>query len=303
MTTLKDLIEALEVAPKRHDSKPVEVFMGRMQPIHKGHAESIKGLKNGVVVLVKGEKSSTDASKNPLSQDQQIKLIKKAVGPKIKIVVSSTGYLPAIFSDLRSMGYEPTKLVAGPDRVAKYKGMIDGFNKNIEPEKQFDVKIEGTPRRENISATDVRNAIRAGDEETFKKMMPKELWSEFEYLRGIVEEVLHEQHTMMTLGAISKNKLNLTLSRILKPRVFRDVPFAEIASEFAHQGLVITDKEGFEIFNHVLPLPTSRDTNIRAYLALKASKNNSRYSVYDNAEIIIHVSNVVGGVEVIGHIV
>jgi len=175
---------SVESVPEKR-SKRIEVFLGRMQPIHLGHIKIIKKMKNPVIILVKGAKSSLNKDKNPLSADVQIRLLRKAI-PGIKVIIAKTGYLPEIFTDLRESAHnEVTKVYAGADRIKGYKAQIDSVNKKLEKSKQFDVAFEETERF--TSATKVREIIRSGDLEAFKKLMPRELWDEFENLHKYIK--------------------------------------------------------------------------------------------------------------------
>jgi len=177
---IEEQFDPMSIPEKRPHT--AELFLGRMQPIHLGHIKIIKKMKNPIVVLVKGKKSSADKDRNPLSAEEQIRLLKK-VFPKIRIIVAPTGYLPDIFSDLReNSGTEVVKVYSGADRISGYKRQIDSINKKLPSRRQFDVQFEETPRF--TSATKVREAIRSDNEEEFRKLMPKELWDEFEHLQG-----------------------------------------------------------------------------------------------------------------------
>jgi len=183
IATIEEQWDINAVPNKRN--KPIEVFLGRMQPIHLGHIKIIKKMKNPIVILVKGAKSSLDKNRNPLSAEVQTLLLRKAV-PGIKVIIARNGYLPEIFTDLRETGhYEVNKLYAGADRIKGYKGQIDSVNKKLDDQKQFEIEYVETERF--TSATKVREIIRNGDFEGFKKLMPKQLHSEFEMLRGLIK--------------------------------------------------------------------------------------------------------------------
>jgi len=164
--------------------KKVELFLGRMQPIHLGHEAIIKKMKNPVVALVKGKISSKDKERNPLSVKDQTRLLKKLF-PSITIIEVPTGFVPDIINELRKKGLEVTTIYAGADRINSYKAMIDGYNKKLNDNQQMIAKVKETPRV--TSATTVRKAIRDNDFETFKKNMPKKLYDEYDYLRKIIK--------------------------------------------------------------------------------------------------------------------
>jgi len=184
LSAVEEAFSPEAIPDKRH--KPVELFLGRMQPIHLGHIKIIKKMKNPIVVLVKGARSSLDKNRNPLDADTQTKLLRKAI-PGVKVIVAPNGYLPAIFVDLReSGGYEVEKVYAGADRISGYKKQVDSINKKIENEAaRFEVEFVKTDRF--TSATKVREVIRAGDFDAYKKLMPKKLYDEFDNLRKLIE--------------------------------------------------------------------------------------------------------------------
>lgn len=170
--------------------KPVELFLGRFQPLHNGHATVIGRMHNPVVALVKGKGSSTDKERNPLSAKDQLRLIKK-VKPGVVAIEVPTGYVPDIGLLLREKGMELTAVYAGDDRKDKYAQQFESFNKK-HPDEAFDIKIKPTfdptaGRIGGTSATLVRKAIRDGDEKTFKEHMPKALHSEWDFLRSKIK--------------------------------------------------------------------------------------------------------------------
>jgi len=194
---MKSFIEVLNEAKSMKEiiagipalqGNPVEVFLGRMQPIHNGHIKAIKKMKNPVIVLVKGEQSSKDKKKNPFDAQYQQRLLKKALGANLRIIVSRTGFIPEILSAIRGIGFEPVTIVAGPDRFGKYKGQVDSINKSLPEEKKFRVKMKEAERV--TSATKVRDAIRNGDLPVFRKVMPKELHGEWKTMRNLLKDAV-----------------------------------------------------------------------------------------------------------------
>jgi len=174
----------LDTVPEKR-SKSVELFLGRMSPPHLGHLKIIKKMKNPVVVLIKGNETSKNKDRNPLDAKYQIKLLKKMV-PGLKIIIAKNGYLPEIISSMREATHnEVSKVYAGDDRISDYKRQIDSANKKLDTARQFDIDFVKTERF--TSATKVREAIRNGNEEEFKKLMPEPVWGEWEKLRKIVK--------------------------------------------------------------------------------------------------------------------
>lgn len=160
--------------------KEVSVFMGRMQPPTIAHVkiieDTIKKYKNPVVVAV--VKSGND--KSPFSFKLVKSILEKSVKGDIEVIELKTGFIGDFISPLRANGMEPTILMAGSDRVKGYQGQIkrykDQFNLNLDVK---EIKRTGA----DVSATKVRQAIKDGDEETFKSMTPKGEWSFFKKLQ------------------------------------------------------------------------------------------------------------------------
>lgn len=163
--------------------KSASLFLGRLQPLHNGHQAIIKMMKNPVVVLVKGKKSSEDKARNPFDEKYQSKLI-KLINPKVKVMTAPTGYIPDIINMLRKDGIEINEVLSGDDRIAGYQKQITSFNKQMPVEKQISTVFTKTKRIS--SATIVRNAITEDDFETFKENVPKKLWKEFETMKKIM---------------------------------------------------------------------------------------------------------------------
>jgi hypothetical protein len=137
-------------------------------------------MKNPIVVLVKGAKSSADKERNPFDEKYQTKLI-KMLNPRVDVQIMPSGYLPQIISDIRQQGTEIIEVLAGDDRIGGYQRQIASFNKQMPKEKQIAVKFTQTPRV--TSASKVRALIRADDFEGFKKEVPKKLWKEYDAMK------------------------------------------------------------------------------------------------------------------------
>lgn len=168
--------------------KKIELFLGRMQPLHNGHKKIIESMKNPVVVIVKGKKSSADLERNPLDEEYQKKLI-EMIFPGLEVSISPNGFLPVILGYFRKQDKEVTKIYAGADRISGYQDAINRANEKMPEDQKYNVTFQETERV--TSATSVRNAIKTGDKETFKKLVPSAIWGEWDTLRkkmGIVSE-------------------------------------------------------------------------------------------------------------------
>lgn len=175
----------LEAATLLLEAKEYELFLGRFQPLHKGHAAVIGKMKNPIIALVKGGKSGSDKTKNPLSLKDQARLIKKAYSNAIVIEVKN-GYIPDIAEELLKKNMKITAVWAGEDRRAGYERQLSSYDKKNPDNAQnieFKPTFVGGKRIGGTSATIVRNAIRADDKKEFLKHMPKKLQGEWEFLR------------------------------------------------------------------------------------------------------------------------
>lgn len=149
-------------------------------------------MKNPIVVIVKGAKSGADIERNPLDEAYQKKLM-EMIFPGLEISISPNGFLPGILGYFRKQGKEVTKIYAGADRIAGYQSAIDKANEKMPEDQRYHVTFQETERV--TSATAVRNAIKSGDKETFKKLVPAAIWGEWDTLRK-------------KMGAVSEGILN-----------------------------------------------------------------------------------------------
>lgn len=183
MTAFQEILTELHLLL---EAKEYELFLGRFQPLHKGHATVIGRMKNPIVALVKGGKSGQDKNKNPLNLKDQARLIKKAF-PKSIVIEVKTGYIPDIAEELLKKNMRITAVWAGEDRRGNYESQLKNYDKK-NPEKAQNIKFKptftsGGERIGGTSATIVRQAIRDGDKATFLKHMDKKLHGEWEFLR------------------------------------------------------------------------------------------------------------------------
>lgn len=163
-----------------------DMFLGRMNPPTNAHINIIKSMKNPpVIVLVRAIKV-VDRVRNPFPVEYQREMLLKVV-PNATIVEWKDGYVPDIIQHLKEQDIQVANVYAGTDRCTEYDGMINRANKTLE--EQITTKIIEVKRsHEDISATKVRESLRTRDLVGFKKMMPKILHEEFEYMSKIVSE-------------------------------------------------------------------------------------------------------------------
>ena len=176
---------AADMPPKATD--PVDLFLGRVQPLTKAHMDIINNMTNPVIALVRGTKKE-DVSRNPFDPVYQRHMIHK-VCPTAKVIEVPTGYVPDIIAELRTHNMEVKNVHAGSDRVADYARMINGVNAQLPDTHKIDANIVEIKRTgEDVSATKVRTALKAGDEATFQKMMPLQLHDEYHRMKSQLTE-------------------------------------------------------------------------------------------------------------------
>lgn len=197
--------------------KICELFIGRFQPVHNAHAQNIKSLKNGFVAIVKGSESSKNRTKNPLPFELQEKLIKK-IAPDVKVIKVPNGYVPEIINMIRAKGYEVKTVVAGSDRIEGYRKQLMSVNARLDENLRMEVSFRETTTRAVTSGTYVRELVRAGDIEGFKKNTPRAIWGEFDTIRKAIlleeymtrimsfTEYLAEESANVTAGVENQDK-------------------------------------------------------------------------------------------------
>ena len=162
--------------------KKIVFTFGRYNPPTTGHAELITyavklAHKNGADHRIYTSQSH-DPSKNPLAPRQKMMFLRQ-IFPGVNFVddpAMKTAF--AICRKLADEGYEDVTFVVGDDRVAEFKA---SFSKYVKPQtakdynpktnypfKKFQVVSSGA-RKQGISGTDLRAAVRKGDFATFAK--------------------------------------------------------------------------------------------------------------------------------------
>jgi phosphopantetheine adenylyltransferase len=201
----------------------IDLLIGRFQPIHKGHAKIIKSMTNPIVVIVKGKKSSEDIARNPLSADDQKRMIHK-IFPDLEVSISPNGFLPGILGYFRKQDKEVTKIYSGADRIEGYKAAIDKANEKMKPEEQYKVDFQETERVTSASA--VRKAIKDDDYETFKNLVPKEIHDEWDFLKKALNKAVNESFEIMTFSDWLKEEGIPVLTTNIATK---DFPFMKMA--------------------------------------------------------------------------
>ena len=185
--------EALNVEYVERGKEDVNIFVGRFQPFTLGHAKVLETIyrENNlpiIVFLIKAaKKKKGDEFSRPYSEELQTKMfqaVQKQYSFLKEIIILPSAAIDKMFNVLRPK-YEPILWGTGTDRMKAYGYQVNNQSYreqlNVKPEFQlFEI-----PRSDkNISATDVRNAMLADDESSFKKMTPKAVHPMYNELRS-----------------------------------------------------------------------------------------------------------------------
>jgi len=157
LTAKKIIISKL---PENNNS----LIIGKFKPFHKGHQVIIdKALRETDTVYINIVK------KDFISE----KLIREIYGNKVKIIYSFSGNIITIINKIQD---NINIIYSGSDRVETYKRQI----KNNKDLKIIEIK------RNNISGTLIRKAIKEDNIIIFKKYMDKKVWKFYQDLRTLI---------------------------------------------------------------------------------------------------------------------
>jgi nicotinamide mononucleotide adenylyltransferase len=166
-------------------NKKVSLMIGRFSPFHKSHNKIIKSAKYPVVILiVKGEQTSKDKSKNPFSYELQKHIIEVANNKKIiDIEKVPNANLKVIIPILKEKGFDVKEILCGEDREKDYSNQVERYFK--------DDGISCTIiERDGVSATMIRKLLLNKDYEKISELMiniDKKLFNKM--IRAIQDEV------------------------------------------------------------------------------------------------------------------
>ena len=176
------------ISEKKGDT--VIFTFGRFNPPTVGHEKLITAVQS--VAKSKGgdffvyPSHSQAPKKNPLSQPQKIKYMKKMFPKYKRNIVASTGKTAlAIASELYSKGYTNLVMVVGSDRVQEFQRILDRYNGEDKAHGFYDydkIEVVSAGERdpdaegvEGMSASKMRAAAVAGDFKSFRMGTPKTL--------------------------------------------------------------------------------------------------------------------------------
>ena len=176
------------ISEKKGDT--VIFTFGRFNPPTVGHEKLITAVQS--VAKSKGgdffvyPSHSQDPKKNPLSQPQKIKYMKKMFPKYKRNIIASTGKTAlTIASELYSKGYTNLVMVVGSDRVQEFQRILDRYNGEDKAHGFYDydkIEVVSAGERdpdaegvEGMSASKMRAAAVAGDFKSFRMGTPKTL--------------------------------------------------------------------------------------------------------------------------------
>ncbi len=186
MISFKKYLEealSLDNVNKTPGKNKVVVMMGRFQPPTIAHLDIIekayKKYKLPVIIAIVKSKNKN----SPFSVDIIKKMIKESIKGKIEFLELSSGFIGDFISPLRDKNLEPTILFAGSDRIKSYENQIERYKELFD----LNLTVEEIKRNDDdVSASKVRDALKNNDEESFKKLMSKNLHKYFKKLKGMM---------------------------------------------------------------------------------------------------------------------
>ena len=211
--------EARRVFTVKHPEqgkKLVNMFVGRFQPFTLGHAKVVKTIheQNGypvVIFLVKSvSKKKEDGFKRPYDEQTQLEMLNalKRELPIEEVYIINSAGIDLMFNEMRPK-YEPVLWGTGTDRLKTYGYQVDEPKYRSQLDVRPDFGLFEIPRTgKNISATQVREAMLAGDEKLFKKLTPKSIHGMYNDLKSKLEQAMalaESNETIMTFEQFIAN--------------------------------------------------------------------------------------------------
>ena len=249
------------ISEKRGDT--VIFTFGRFNPPTVGHEKLITAVQS--VAKSKGgdffvyPSHSQDPKKNPLSQPQKIKYMKKMFPKYKRNIIASTGKTAlAIASELYSKGYTNLVMVVGSDRVQEFQRILDRYNGEDKAHGFYDydkIEVVSAGERdpdaegvEGMSASKMRAAAVAGDFKSFRMGTPKTLSDAdtkklFNDIRkGMQLEVVKEGKKWKEIDFTTEEEMVVeSLDRKTQ------IEFKNYTTKFIH-----TSPEAYQIFDEII---------------------------------------------------
>ena len=212
---------------------PVNVYTGRFQPFHLGHLSNLeeaakRGLRTVICPVMKG--SSAKAKDHPFEavEGEMFEKIKNAYGDLVAdIVPIKNPFIEFWVLPLRERGFEPIMWTTGSDRQPSYQAMVDKYKDKYELvdgfevvglDKDMDAEGGSASNTAGISGTAIRQCLADGDEEGFRRQMPKCLWDMYGEMREIMLQSVapQQQATSLTEDEIRRKIIDEAIERLVK---------------------------------------------------------------------------------------
>ena len=210
---------------------PVNVYTGRFQPFHLGHLSNLeeaakRGLRTVICPVMKGKTAKAGEHPFELLEDEMFQKIKSAYGDLVVDVIPiKNAFVEFWVNPLREAGYEPITWTTGMDRKPSYDAMIEKYKDKYGLVNDFEViglakdmdaeggSIEDTS---GISGTGIRKCLVSGDEDGFRRQMPKCLWDMYPAMYEIMQQYAQPAITESEAYAKFKKYLNEELEKLMK---------------------------------------------------------------------------------------
>ena len=209
---------------------PVNVYTGRFQPFHLGHLSNLeeaakRGLRTVICPVMKGKTTKPEDHPFDAIDGEILQRIKSAYGDLVVDVIPiKNAFVEFWVNPLREAGYEPITWTTGMDRkpaydamIEKYKdkyGLVDNFEV-IGLSKDMDAEGGSADNTSGISGTAVRKCLVNGDEEGFRRQMPKCLWDMYPEMREIMMQYVQPAITESEAYARYKKYLNEAIEKLV----------------------------------------------------------------------------------------
>ena len=236
---------------------------GRFNPPTVGHEVLIKAVES--VARTKGgdylifPSHTQDARKNPLTQSEKIKYMKKMFPGYRRNIVTSTGKTALdIASELYEKKYTKLVMVVGSDRVRDFQKMLDKYNGEDKVHGFYDFdKIEVVSAGERdpdaegtagMSASKMRAAAVKGDFQSFRLGIPTSLTD------ADTKKMLNDIRKAMRLDVIKEGSkwkdIDFNVKKPLISKILtedKQVTFEGFTTKYLH-----TSPEGFALFDELV---------------------------------------------------
>jgi len=190
MKSFKQFIqEALDDIPTKQGKDKVVIFVGRFSPPTKAHCQIIesayKKYKKPVHIFIVRSESGKNTSPFPPEVQQQIFNESLSVPHEVHIV--KTAFIGDFLTVLRDQDDEPIAMYCGTDRFKSYQDQLNRYNEKLNYNIELNEIKRDEESKENISGTNVRNALKNDDIDEFQRNMSKGAWKLFDKLKEYVK--------------------------------------------------------------------------------------------------------------------